>query len=95
MIYIDPHFEKMKSGGINVFSIEQRRIGYLEGLKEEMLGDGEILEDMDERQLVGIAKRKDFSVYYKYLLMRTEIHVKFSGIFVNRVKYPYLKSLIL
>ena len=59
MIYIDPHFEKMKSGGINVFSIEQRRIGYLEGLKEEMLGDGEILEDMDERQLVGIAKRKD------------------------------------
>lgn len=24
-----------------------------------MLGDGEILEDMDERQLVGIAKRKD------------------------------------
>jgi len=59
MIYIDPHFEKMKSGGINVFSIEQRRIGYLEGLKEEMLGDGEILEDMDERQLVEIAKRKD------------------------------------
>lgn len=59
MVYIDPDFEKMKSGGINVFSIEQRRIGYLEGLKEEMLGDGEILEDMDEKQLVEIAKRKD------------------------------------
>lgn len=59
MIYIDPHFEAMKSEGINVFSIEQRRTGYLEGIHKEELGDGEILEAMDEQQLVNIAKRKD------------------------------------
>lgn len=59
MIYIDPYFEKMKSGGINVFSIEQRRIGYLEGLNEEMLGEGQILENIDEEQIVDIARKND------------------------------------
>lgn len=59
MIYIDPHFEAMKSEGINVFSIEQRRIGYLEGMSAEFSDDGEIVEDLNEAGLVNIAKRKD------------------------------------
>jgi len=59
IIYVDPYFQEMKERGINVYSIEQRRIGYLEGIREEMLGEGILVEDFDEKQLLSLAKNKD------------------------------------
>ena len=94
MIYIDPHFQNMKSRGINVFSIEQRRIGYLEGIDHEKLGESNILEDMDEKQLVDIAKRKDGK--RKVFICRNDTPaVRLMTIFrKNNIKVPDVLGII-
>ena len=56
IIYLDPHFQEMKDRGINVYSVEERRLGYLEGMAEEMLGEGTIIEEFDEKKFLSLVK---------------------------------------
>jgi len=58
IIYVDPHFQEMKEDGINVFSIEQRRMGYLEGMREEMLGEGILVEKFDREEVLSLARNR-------------------------------------
>ena len=57
IIYLDPCFQKMKNRGINVYSVEERRLGYLEGMEEEMLGEGTIIEEFDEEKILSLIKQ--------------------------------------
>lgn len=58
IIYLDPHFQEMKNRGINVYSVEERRLGYLEGMEEEMLGKGTIIEDFNVKELLSLVKQE-------------------------------------
>ncbi len=53
--YLNWGIERLQEKNINIFSLEQRRCGYEEGLKKEGLGEPSVMVRYDEERLLSIA----------------------------------------
>lgn len=52
--YLDWGIEKLIEKKINIFSLEQRKLGYMEGLKERKLGEPSVMVSFDSEKLLNI-----------------------------------------
>lgn len=58
IIYLDDGIQQLRQQGINIFSFEERRHGYLEGIRNELLEEI-ILEDFDKDRIIHLAKNEE------------------------------------
>lgn len=57
VIYLDGGIRELISKGINIYSLKERRNGYIEGIKDEMMEEI-ILEDFNEDELLKLVRDK-------------------------------------
>lgn len=52
IIYLNFGIQTLRKKGLNIFSMEERRLGYLEGIKDEMLRESLVIEEYEPDSLV-------------------------------------------
>ncbi|MDP4088779.1 MAG: LacI family DNA-binding transcriptional regulator [Bacillota bacterium] len=55
VIYMDVGIQNLRRQGINIYSMEERRNGYLEGIKDEMMKEI-VLEDFDKDRIIQLVE---------------------------------------
>jgi LacI family transcriptional regulator len=55
VIYMDIGIQRLRAKGINIYSLEERRSGYLDGIKDEILEDI-IFEDFNADEIIRLIK---------------------------------------
>ena len=58
IIYLDIGLQRLQSKGINVYSLEERRKGYLDGIRDEMLEDN-VFEDFNIDEIIRLIQYKE------------------------------------
>ncbi len=88
--YMDWGIERQKERGINIFSMEQRRCGYEEGLEMYDLGEPQIMTEYDEKKLLDIvSEAKEKGKKTAVLCAYDNIAIKTLGIYrKNGISIP-------